>query len=236
MAERGTNKMNITKFDSNVEMTDFLAKDIIEKLAAAINETQQATLLVSGGRSPIALFKILSESELDWSRVIISLVDDRWVDVAHQDSNEALIKEHLLVGNASKATFIGLVGDEDSAFDGIDKVVARIGDIKRIDVMILGMGEDGHTASIFPCSAQVDSAMSPDNHARLFASQPTTAPHQRISFTLNEILAAKQVYLPLTGEKKLKVFEQAQQIKDQSAMPISAVINKHVALDVLVSQ
>ncbi|MGB0898997.1 MAG: 6-phosphogluconolactonase, partial [Psychrobium sp.] len=108
--------------------------------------------------------------------------------------------------------------------------------IKEIDALILGMGEDGHTASIFPCSEQVDAAMAIDNQQRLIATQPTTAPFERISLTLNEILAAKQVYLPLSGGGKVSVFEQARVLDDVKKMPIAAVIKQHNALDVLISQ
>ncbi|WP_435274701.1 6-phosphogluconolactonase [Psychrobium sp. nBUS_13] len=228
--------MNITEFNNSDEITNFLANDISEKLTAAINERGQGTLFVSGGRSPIALFEQLSHVELDWSKVVISLVDDRWVDDKHESSNELLVNTHLLKNNASAATFIGLVGQEQSAFDGAENATARISDIKIIDALILGMGEDGHTASIFPCSEQVDAAMATDNQQRLIATQPTTAPYERISLTLNEILAAKQVYLPLSGSGKVGVFEQARVLDDVKQMPIAAVIKQHNALDVLISQ
>ena len=236
MAERGTNKMNITEFNNSDEITHFLANDISAKLTAAIKERGQATLFVSGGRSPIALFQQLSHVDLDWSNVVISLVDDRWVDDKHESSNELLVNTHLLKNKASAATFIGLVGQEQSAFDGAENAAARIADIKEIDALILGMGEDGHTASIFPCSEQVDAAMAADNQQRLIATQPTTAPFERISLTLNEILAAKQVYLPLSGSGKVSVFEQARALDDVKQMPIAAVIKQHNALDVLISQ
>lgn len=236
MAERGTNKMNMTQFENSQAMTSFLAKDIVSKLTAAINDKGQAVLLVSGGRSPIALFEQLSNSDIAWENVIISLVDDRWVDATHSDSNENLVKQYLLVNKAAKARFIGLVAPGESAFTHIDQSIKAIADIKEIDVMILGMGEDGHTASIFPCSEQVSQAMSKDNHQRLIATQPTTAPYERVSFTLNEILAAKQVYLPLSGSNKIRVFEQAQQLDDLAKMPISAVIKQHPALNVLISE
>ena len=236
MAERGTNKMNITNFNNSDEITNFLANDISVKLTAAIKERGQAALFVSGGRSPIALFQQLSHVELDWSNVVISLVDDRWVDDKHESSNELLVNTYLLKNKASAATFIGLVGQEDSAFDGAENAAARIADIKIIDALILGMGEDGHTASIFPCSEQVDAAMAAGNQQRLIATQPTTAPFERISLTLNEILAAKQVYLPLSGSGKVGVFEQARVLDDVKQMPIAAVIKQHNALDVLISQ
>ncbi|MDP2561163.1 6-phosphogluconolactonase [Psychrobium sp. 1_MG-2023] len=228
--------MNISNFKTPALMTAHLAQEIEAKLTQAISENGKATLLVSGGKSPIALFELLNQRDLDWSKVIISLVDDRWVGTDNSDSNERLVNQYLLVNKAAAAQFVGLVGSQESAFDGIGDAVERINDIAQIDVMILGMGEDGHTASIFPCSSQVHDAMSADNKQRLIAVEPTTAPYQRISFTLNEILAAKQVYLPLSGEKKLAVFEQAQQLSDLAQMPISAVIKQHNALDVLVSE
>jgi len=228
--------MNITKFKNSQTMTSYLAGDIVAKLKRAISNTGQAVLVVSGGRSPIALFEQLNQSDIAWDNVIISLVDDRWVSADHSDSNENLVKQHLLINKAAAARFIGLVAAGDSAFENIDASIAAITDIKQIDVMILGMGEDGHTASIFPCCEQVNDAMNTDNQQRLIATQPTTAPYQRVSFTLNEILAAKQVYLPLSGNNKIRVFEQAQQLEDLATMPISAVIKQHSALDVLISE
>ncbi|MGB0898286.1 MAG: 6-phosphogluconolactonase, partial [Psychrobium sp.] len=88
--------MNITEFNNSEEITNFLASDISEKLTTAIKERGEATLFVSGGRSPIALFQQLSHVDLDWSRVVISLVDDRWVDDKHESSNELLVNTHLL--------------------------------------------------------------------------------------------------------------------------------------------
>jgi len=230
------NNMNITKFKNTQAMTSYLASDIVSKLKNAIATKGQAVLLVSGGRSPIALFEQLNQTDIAWDKVIISLVDDRWVGPTHESSNENLVNQHLLINKAAKARFIGLVAQGDSAFDGIEQSIELIKDIKEIDVMILGMGEDGHTASIFPCCAQVEAAMSVDNHQRLIATQPTTAAFERVSFTLNEILAAKQVYLPLNGDNKVRVFEQAQQLEDLAKMPISAVIKQHTAFDVLISE
>ena len=227
--------MHISHFENSEQVTNFLAKDISDKLYAAITSRGCAALFVSGGRSPIALFEQLSHIDLDWSKVVVSLVDDRWVSKTHESSNELLVNTHLLKNHASKAAFIGLVGSEQSAFNGVDSAVAKIADVDIIDVLILGMGEDGHTASIFPCCEQVDAAMASNNNARLIATQPTTAPFERISLTLNEILAAKQVYLPLSGAGKIKVFEQAKQLDDVKQMPIAAVIKQHQSLSVLIS-
>lgn len=228
--------MTITNFENAQAITEFLTLDITKKLTQAIAEKGQASFVVSGGRSPIALFNALSHADLDWSKVIVSLVDDRWVNSEHENSNELLVNTHLLINKASTATFIGLVGAQESAFDGVDDAVAKFSSVTEIDIMILGMGEDGHTASIFPCCEQLDDAMNVDNNNRLIATKPTTAPFERISLTLNEILAAKQVYLPLSGEGKVSVFETAKQLTDYKKMPIAAVINQHNTLDVLLSK
>lgn len=234
--------MNIQEFSNNDEMTATLAADIVKQLAQAISTKGEATLLVSGGKSPIALFKQLSGTALDWSKVTVSLVDDRWLDTDNDDSNERLVKTHLLVANAAAARFISLVGSDIErvgvdAQAGVAQANERVGEIaNNIDVMVLGMGEDGHTASIFPCSAQVTAAMAKDNSSPLIATLPTTAPYQRISFTLNQILAASKVYLPLAGSKKLAVFELARGLENNELMPISAVIQQHQALDVLMSR
>lgn len=227
--------MNITEFKSSESMTAHLADCIITRLARAIVNHGKASLLVSGGKSPIALFKRLSKQSLAWSEVTISLVDDRWLGPEHRDSNELLVRTHLLVNNAAAATFVPLIGVEDSAEDGVAAAIERVNALgNNIDVMVLGMGEDGHTASIFPCCAEVSAAMASDNKLPLIVTNPTMAPYQRISFTLNQILAAKQVYLPLSGDNKLAVFEQATVLENNQEMPISAVIQQHQALDVLI--
>jgi len=226
--------MQIIEFTKNETAVAHLAQQIAQDLHSAIQNHGKASLLVSGGKSPIALFNQLSQLPLEWQKVSISLVDDRWLAPNHSDSNELLVRTHLLVGKASKATFIPLVGHEANAEAGLAGAITRVEPLATgADVLVLGMGEDGHTASIFPCSPQVGAALDLDNKQSLIVTTPTTAPYQRISLTLNQILAAKSIYLPLVGTAKIAVFEQARQIEDYQKMPIGAVIAQHPALNVL---
>jgi len=229
--------MNIIEFEHNDDAVIHLASSIGKDLEAAIMSQDHASLLVSGGKSPIALFDRLSQLPLDWHKVTISLVDDRWVDANHSDSNELLVCTHLLRNLASAATFIPLVGGQSDAHAGLDDAMQRVKSLSNgADVMVLGMGVDGHTASIFPCCAQVATAMAADNKQQLIVTSPTSAPYQRIGVTLNQIIAAKKVYLPLVGSAKVAVFEQACEIENYQTMPIGAVIAQHAALEVLISQ
>ena len=198
-------------------------------MAAAIAEKGAATLVVSGGKTPLPLFKTLSETDLDWSRVTITLADDRWLPETHADSNEGLVKANLLQGNAAKARFISLFdsASPDDAYKGAATVEARVAELPLFDVLILGMGEDGHTASLFPCSKEISQGLAADA-PDLLAVNPTTAPYQRISFSKPRLLNSRALFLHLVGASKLTVLEQAQASQDELAMPIRAFIHHTV--------
>ena len=117
-----------------------ISKQIVNLLDQDIKAKGNANFIVSGGSSPIKIFKDLSMVDLDWSNVTISLVDDRVVDVSHNDSNEKLVQEVLISGNASDAKFISICNEP--------KELAALQ--RPYSVMLLGMGEDGHFASLFP--------------------------------------------------------------------------------------
>uniref|UniRef100_UPI00055E8A1D 6-phosphogluconolactonase n=1 Tax=Pseudomonas asplenii TaxID=53407 RepID=UPI00055E8A1D len=132
---------------------------VAQQLRTAIAARGVATLVVSGGRSPVAFFQNLAKQDLDWSQVVISLADERWVPVEHADSNAGLLKRHLLQGAAARARFIGLynaAANLDEAARQADQFLAELPDI---DVLVLGMGDDGHTASLFPGSPNLQAAL-----------------------------------------------------------------------------
>lgn len=141
------------EFASTEALNEEFATKIIAILQIAIAEKGQASLIVSGGNTPKPLFAALSQADLDWSKVVISLADDRWVDTNDAASNDKLVREYLLVGNAAAATFISLKHDFADANDAVSACEAALSNVKMpFDVLILGMGEDGHTASLFPLS------------------------------------------------------------------------------------
>lgn len=219
--------MKQTIYENPQQLTEEFAKTIIAILSDGIAKEGRASLLVSGGRTPLPLFKLLSEAQLDWSKVDISLVDERWVDNDHEASNEKLVRENLLVGSAAKANFVGLKTAAEDARDGVAECTANLEGIKTpFDVLILGMGEDGHTASLFPCSQEVSAGIDMHTTASYIAVTPGEAPHQRMSLTLKALLNSKNLFLHLTGASKKAVLDDALSGEDELAMPIRAVLNK----------
>jgi 6-phosphogluconolactonase len=212
------------EYANSEELVQAFSQQIAAILEQAISEKGTASLAVSGGSTPKPLFHALSNIKLPWAKVNITLVDERWVDANHEASNEKLVRENLLINCASAANFVPMTTDDNDAEDAVDKISARLNHIGLpIDVVILGMGEDGHTASLFPCSSQIQEGLSITRVKPVLATQPTTAPHQRMSFSLVTIIASKHVFLHITGLKKRQVFEQALSQHTAIEKPIKAV-------------
>lgn len=219
--------MQLHTFDSSAALNQQFASEISSRLAAAIAQKGAATLVVSGGKTPLPLFKTLSETDLDWSRVTITLADDRWLPDTHADSNEGLVKANLLQGKAATACFISLFdsASPDNAYQGAPTVAQRIEALPEFDVVILGMGEDGHTASLFPCSKEIQHGLAADASVAL-AVTPATAPYQRLSLSKTRLLNSAVIYLHLVGPKKLTVLEQAMAGQDPLQMPVRAFLQQ----------
>jgi 6-phosphogluconolactonase len=214
------------EFTSTEALNEEFATKIIAILQIAIAEKGQASLIVSGGNTPKPLFAALSQADLDWSKVVISLADDRWVDTNDAASNDKLVREHLLVGNAAAATFISLKHNFADANDAVSACEAALSNVTMpFDVLILGMGEDGHTASLFPCSKELQAGLDLNSGKKYIAVQPTTAPHQRMSLTLPALLASSHIFLHLTGAAKQAVVAQAL-ASTETQMPIKAVLDR----------
>ena len=215
-----------SKFRTTEQLNAAFARKIITLLREGIEENGRASLIVSGGRTPAALFETLSKSNLDWSSVDISLADERWVDNSHDDSNEKMLRAKLLINNAANANFVPLKTTDANAEVAVTTCTENLQKMHRpFDVLILGMGEDGHTASLFPCSEQISQGLDLESGNDYIAVQPTTAPNQRMSLTLPAILNSKQIFLHLTGDSKKQVLETALSDDNELAMPIRAVIN-----------
>ena len=213
------------EFASTEALNEEFATKIIAILQIAIAEKGQASLIVSGGNTPKPLFAALSQADLDWSKVVISLADDRWVDTNDAASNDKLVREHLLVGNAAAATFISLKHDFADANDAVSACEAALSNVKMpFDVLILGMGEDGHTASLFPCSKELQAGLELNSGKKYIAVQPTTAPHQRMSLTLPALLTSSHIFLHLTAAKQAVVAQALASTETQ--MPIKAVLDR----------
>jgi len=203
-----------------------LAQAVAAALRAAIETRGAASLVLSGGRSPIAFFERLSEQELDWSRVLVSLADERWVPVEHADSNLGLLRRHLLRGPAAQARLLGLYRPAASLELAAEQADQALAELPRpIDVLVLGMGEDGHTASLFPDSPQLAAALLAECPRRCLPMQAPSEPRQRLSLTRPLLAGARLPLLALQGEAKLATLREALAGEDALRMPIRAFLH-----------
>jgi 6-phosphogluconolactonase len=207
-----------------------LAAHIANALRTATAERGQASLAVSGGKSPIALFEALRTQPLDWQKVTVILVDERVVPHDHADSNTALVRQHLLQDGAAAAHFVPFFDEPPPALSAVvlDALALqanqRLADLPwPLDVAVLGMGEDAHTASLFPGAPGYARAIATEQ--RLAWVVPDTAPHARLSFTLSALLAARELVLCIAGASKLAVYRRAAE-QAHETLPISLVLNQ----------
>ncbi len=211
-----------------------LALELADRLRQALDARGQALLAVSGGKSPLALFAELRRQELAWDRVTVLLADERCVPDGHPDSNGTLVREQLLQERAAGARwqpFFTALPDQpagdwseaelDQLAESANQQLAELP--WPLDVLVLGMGEDAHTASLFPAAPGLERAL--ESEQRLAWVRPATAPHARLTLTLPTLLAARAIYLPLAGERKRAVFEQACRTASADA-PISLVLHR----------
>jgi 6-phosphogluconolactonase len=217
------------EFENTSALDIALAEQITAMLAADINASGSASLVVSGGRTPMGFFHLLSQQDLDWSAVTITLADERWVDNQHQDSNEKLVRENLLINNAVQANFVAAKNAATDAIDGEADLEQSLATIGRFTVVILGMGDDGHTASLFPDAETLSLGLDLHSGRTAIAVTPPAAPHQRISMTLPRLLDAQQVVIHISGAGKQAVLQTAQEGDDIAELPIRAILNQQIA-------
>lgn len=207
-------------FDTQEVYLAELVNKVSTILARAVAEQGKAGLAVSGGKSPIALFQRLNQVELPWQNIHITLVDERMVAPTSPDSNEHLVRQHLLVNRAAGARFSGLVSDPNNVEHCVEHANKQT---HAISLAIFGMGDDGHTASLFPNAPQLPLALDAGQPQRYLHISPPTAPHERISMTLSAILKTQHLILAIAGEHKRHVFQQAAQ-RASPALPVSYLI------------
>jgi len=198
------------EFGNRAELDAALAAQLAADLRADLAAHPRSSLAVSGGSTPRQMFGILSTTELDWARVAITLVDERWVDPADPDSNAALVRECLLQDRAAAASFVGLKAPGPDCVGAVAAVADAIDSLPRpFAAVVLGMGGDGHTASWFPQASNLHLLLDPTNPARVAATDPVTAPHPRMTLTLAAVLDSRHIHLHITGSAKRAVLESA---------------------------
>jgi 6-phosphogluconolactonase len=221
--------VELVEFENTSALDIELSAKVAKLLVADIAETGSASLVVSGGRTPMGFFHLLSQQMLDWSKVSITLADDRWVDADHADSNEKLVRANLLINEAHQATFIGLKNSAADAIVGEPEAEQALAAVGKFTVLILGMGDDGHTASLFPGADALALGLDMDSGRTCIGVTPTAAPHQRISMTLPRLLDSQQIIIHISGAGKQQVLEQAQAGDDVEALPIRAILKQQQA-------
>jgi 6-phosphogluconolactonase len=192
-------------------------------LSNAIKNKGSASFIASGGSSPVPIFKDLSASNLDWANIEVTLVDDRSVNKSHVDSNEKLLNDNLFVNKASNASFISLKSEPSEVY--------KIN--QPFDLMLLGMGEDAHFASLFPSMINTNiEYFNIDSKPEIIYTEPMGSPlHERISMNLAMILNSKNIILLVSNAKKLDVLTKA---KTNKNLPLYYLFNqKLVDIEIL---
>ncbi|EGH69268.1 6-phosphogluconolactonase [Pseudomonas syringae] len=212
-------------FDTAQQLADALAEKVAERLKQAISENGLATLVVSGGRSPVAFFQSLATQPLEWSKVVISLADERFVPTEHADSNAGLLQRHLLQGPVAKARFLGLYSVASSVEEAAQAADQALAELPPIDVLILGMGDDGHTASLFPNSPNLSEALDLQGERRCLPMLAPSVPHQRLTLTRRLLASARSPILSVSGQAKLDTLRTALAGDDLAEMPVRAFLN-----------
>lgn len=224
--------IQLTATDTKVELDQKLVQFITDNLKKGIAERGSASLVVSGGSTPKAMFHALSQVELDWSAVTVTLVDERCVPETDDQSNAKLVRENLLQNAAAAANYepTFIEGEGLSACQARFKAHDVLS--QTYDVVILGMGGDAHTASIFPEAAERDVALDLANDDFMVETDPVTVTPMRYTQTRKKLLDTRNLLLHIVGEGKWDVFSKAQKAQTPT-MPISYFVHQdHIPLSV----
>lgn len=204
-----------------------LANRLHVLLADAIAQRGSARIVVSGGTSPARLFELMSTLPLDWSKVSVVPSDERLVPMTSNERNEAMVRSTLLTANAADASLVSLVSDPDAPADCEQFANQNLEQLSgAFDAVVLGMGEDGHTASLFPDSASIKEALA-SNHYCVIQNVPSQQ-RTRISLTPKALLNSANVFLLVFGESKLKVLQTAEQDGPVEQYPVRVVLHQEL--------
>lgn len=215
--------MNFKEYPDRELMMMDLADLMASELASALRHQDRATLAVPGGTTPGPVFDALSGVKLDWGRVDVMLTDERWVPESSDRSNTRLLRERLLTGHAAAARLLPLYSPAERPEDVLDALSAPIEAALPISVLLLGMGADMHTASLFPGADRLAEAME-DDAPVLMAMRAPGAEEPRITLTAPVLKGALSSHLLMTGIEKRRAVERAAKLNDPVLAPVSAML------------
>ncbi|GAA5103251.1 6-phosphogluconolactonase [Bartonella jaculi] len=219
--------MNIDRlnFETPSDLALALADRVAAELSVSILERKRAILAVSGGKTPELFFHYLSKADIDWENIIITLVDERFVPSHHERSNEHVVRRYLLQNFAAKAHFVGLYQKAITAELAAFSAASRINTLPRpFDVVVLGMGEDGHTASFFPDADRLKQALDLQTQALVLPLHAKSALEPRLTLTLPVIMQSRCIILHFEGFEKRDCFEEVCRDGSEIEMPVRAVL------------
>nr|WP_321509589.1 6-phosphogluconolactonase [uncultured Celeribacter sp.] len=214
--------MTFLEFPDREVMLLDLAQQITGELRQALETSERACFCVPGGTTPGPIFDALSAVSLDWDRVDVLLNDERWVPESSERSNTALLKQRLLVGKAAAARLVPLHRDVPTPEEGLESLMPAVEAALPLDVLLLGMGADMHTASLFPGADQLELGFS-DAAPTLLAMRAPGAPEPRITLSAKALKTALSTHILITGDEKRAALEKAAELDELSA-PVSAFL------------
>jgi len=210
-------------FESRLEASQAAATRIAELLANRLDNQAEASLIVSGGTTPRLCFAALSKTPLDWQRVQVLLSDERWVPADHEDSNEKLVRESLLVDKAASAMLIPVYADGMSPEERCEALQDPL-PVLPFACSLIGMGADGHFASLFPDSEQLAPGLDVESGLLYIPIATAASSHRRISMTLAAISRSDEIALLFFGQQKLDVYNEA--LREANGYPVSRLLRQ----------
>ena len=210
-------------FDSREAASAAAAADIADCLRQDLAEHERSTIVVSGGTTPAQCFEILSQEELAWNRVRFAMSDERWVPATHEDSNERLIRETLRQNAAKQASILSIYQGDlsvDERCDSLQKQRPK----NNFACALLGMGTDGHFASLFPDADNLPIGLDKKTTQFYLPVRTIASPQPRVSMTLAALLRSNAIFLLFFGDEKRAVLDRA--IAGDSSLPISALLEQ----------
>jgi 6-phosphogluconolactonase len=229
-----TQTTTVHAFIDQEDLLAALCTEIGERLTAALEARGNATLAVSGGSTPKPLFQRLHKLKLDWDKIHITLVDERWVDEANAASNAALVRRTLLKGRAAEAAFLGLKSLASSPRERVQLAEQRLRQLELpFDLVLLGMGQDGHFASLFPGMPGLERALNPNGRTLYFSADVPETGQTRLSLTLAGLLDSRSWILHIEGAGKWQRLGDAMTPGPVTALPARALLRQQrVPLDI----
>ncbi len=220
--------MEIFKFDSRDDASVAAAEALVGSINRRLDLQARASMIITGGSSPGKCYEEMREAPIDWQRVDLVLSDERWVPAGHDDSNEKQARETLLIGNAASANLVSVYREGESLEERVDSLDA---DLKLLPIpfaaALLGMGSDGHFASLFPDADNLEDGLDKQRAHFCLPVDTAASPYRRLSLSLSAIARSDFVLLLIFGQDKLDVINAA--IDGDSQFPVASLLRQKQA-------